>query len=333
MTGLPKPFVSLLVNGVDVGSALAPFLLDFTWTDNLHGKADEVCGRMRDDLGLWRGAWRPEQGDIIEVPALGYEGGLFVPVGSFQVDIPKASGSRAKEIIEFKATSAFPEKDQRTQKSKSYQETDLKKIINEVAGRLGYSVSGEIEPVSFKVKKQRRERDLAFIKRLAEDYGYFVSVKDREIVFYKREDLEAQGPVRTIDIVDGSTLISWSAEENNKQVYSKAKVSYLDPDKKALIEGEVQDLGAKSGDTLKIDERVEDEGQAKKLAKCRLAKANENRATAKLTLVGDPLLMAGQVIQLGLTFGKYAGKYLVHVATHKIARASYTTSLELKRVE
>lgn len=333
MTQLPKPFASLIINGVDVGAYFAPYLLSFEWIDNLHGKADEISAKLRDDEGLWRGPWRPEQGDVVEVPALGYEGGLQVPVGKFQVDIPKAAGLRASEHLTFKATSAFPEKAQRTQQSETHEDTDLKQVINRVAARLGYSVSGDIEPIPFKVKRQRREKDLSFIKRQAEDYGYFVSIKDGQLVFYKREDLESQSPVRTIDIVPGSNLITWSAQEGTDKTYSKAKASYFDPERKELIEGDVQDLAAKTGDVLKIDERVESEDQAKKLAKGRLAKANENRRTANITLVGDPLLMAGQVVELGATYGKYGGNYLIHVARHKIARASYTTALELKGVK
>ncbi|KZL25677.1 hypothetical protein [Pseudovibrio sp. Ad37] len=94
----------------------------------------------------------------------------------------------------------------------------------------------------------------------------------------------------------------------------------------------MQDPSVKSGDTLTIDERVEDEAEAKAIAKSRLAKANEDGLTASLTLVGDPLMVAGQVVALGASFGKYAALYLVHKATHKIVRGKYTTQLELKAI-
>lgn len=332
MVAFPEPFVSLIVNGVDVGSELAPYLTDFTWTDNLHGKADEISVRLRDNTGLWRGPWRPEKGDIVSVPAIGYKGGATVPAGTFQCDIPAASGSRGNDILNFRAQSAFPDTDQRTLKSKGHENTTLEKIIKDVGGRHGLAIKGAIEAVNFAYKRQRRERDLEFIKRLAEDFNHFVSIKDKALVFFKREDIENQGPVRTLELSDISPGTRWSAKEKSDKVYKKARVKYLKGEDKRLIKEEVQDLSAPEGNTLEIDERVEDEATAKKLAKGRLAKANEDRRTASVTVIGDPLLIAGQVVALGGTFGKFAGNYLVHVSKHRQRRASYLTALELKGV-
>jgi len=99
---------------------------------------------------------------------------------------------------------------------------------------------------------------------------------------------------------------------------------------KELVEAEETDSNVTTGDTLKIDERVESKGHAKKLAKARLAKANEDAKTASVTMIGDPMLLAGVVVTLGATFGQYAGNYLVHVAVHKFSRGSYTVQLSLK---
>jgi phage protein D len=332
MTLIPEPYVQLIINGVDVSSDLDPHVLDLTFTDNLHGTADELTVKLRDDQGLWRGPWRPEQGDIV-VAGGGYRGGLFMPFGSFEVDIPNASGSRGNDVLEFKATSAFQSKSLKTKRPEGNENKTLKQIVGKVACRNGYGVSGDIEDIKWKYKNQRRERDLAFIRRLAEDTNHFVSLKDGKLVFFKRDEIEKRSPVRVFELTDGTTITDWSAQDNAHKTYSKAKVAYLDPDKKKLIEAEKNDIGVKTGDTLKIDERVESKGHAKKLAKSRLAKANEDKRTASLTVVGDPLLVAGQVVALGGTFGQYAGRYLIHVATHQFARASYTTQLEIKGVK
>ncbi|SDQ70451.1 contractile injection system protein, VgrG/Pvc8 family [Pseudovibrio sp. Tun.PSC04-5.I4] len=328
---LREPFLSLKINGVEVADNLAPHLIDFSWTDNLHGKADEVSVTLRDDAGLWRGPWRPEKADKV-IATIGYRGYPPMPCGEFEVDIPEAQGSRLNDRLSFKAVSAANSTEQRTKKSKSFEETNLKKVIEEVAKALNYTVSGKIEEIPFKFKRQRRERDLQFLTRLAEDYGYFFAIKDKQLVFYKREDLDKRDPATTFDLVDGTTIISWKATDKTHQTYSKAKVAYAHGQKKKLITGEVQDLSIKSGDTLTIDERVEDEAEAKTVAKSRLAKANEDGLVATLTLVGDPLLIAGQVVALGATFGKYSASYLVHKAQHKIARGTYTTQLELKAI-
>ena len=331
MSRLPEPFVSLIVNGVEVGGELAPYLLSFEWTDHLHGKADEIAVKLQDASGLWRGAWRPERGDVVEA-TIGYLGGPMMPCGTYEVDVPRASGSRSGDVLEFRATSAYQSKPLKTRQPKEYEKKSLRKIIEEVAGRNGYAVAGEIRDVFFKYKRQRRERDLEFIRRLAEDYGHFVGLKHGKLVFYKREELERAAPVRVFELADGTTIIEWEAQEQADKIYSRARVKYFDPDRKRLIEGKAEDPQARTGDELKIDERIENRAQAEALAKGRLSKANEDRRTARLTLVGDPLLCAGQRVALGMTFGKYAGEYLVHVARHRIERASYTTQIELKGV-
>ncbi|SNY91460.1 hypothetical protein SAMN04515647_1681 [Cohaesibacter sp. ES.047] len=331
MSQLAEPTVSLTINGIEVGSYFAPYLLDFTWADNLHGKADEIAVRLRDDSGLWRGAWRPDEGDLCDA-SIGYKGGLLMPCGAYQIDIPDASGSRGNDIVCFRATSAFPEKDQRTQKSKGSEKTDLKKIITETANNLGYTVSGDIEELKFDYKRQRRERDLSYIRRLAEDFGYFVAIKHRQLVFFKRKDLESQGPVKTFELSDPTPITRWRAKDQSSKTYKKAKVSYLDPTSKKIIKAEAEDASSKSGDVLKIDERVENEEQAEKLCKGRLAKANEDKRTASLSLVGDPTLVAGLVVALGPTFGRYAGNYLIHKAVHSIKRGNYITRLDLKGI-
>lgn len=328
---LREPFLSLKINGVEVADDLAPHLIDFAWTDNLHGKADEVAVTLRDDSGLWRGPWRPEKGDKV-IASIGYQGSPPMPCGEFEVDVPEASGSRLNDRISFKATSAYYSSEQRTKKSKAFEKTTLKKVIEEIAKGLGYSISGKIEDIAFQYKRQRRERDLQFLKRLAEDYGYFFAIKDKQLVFYKREDLEKREAIRVFELAAPTEIISWRAKDQTVQTYGKAKLSYHHGQKNKLIKGEVQDLSVKSGDTLTIDERVEDEKEAKKIAKSRLAKANEDGLTAMLTLVGDSLLVAGQVVELGATFGKYGAIYLVHKAIHKISRGKYTTQIELKAI-
>ena len=133
-----------------------------------------------------------------------------------------------------------------------------------MAGRLGYSVSGDIEAIPFDFKRQRRERDLEFVRRMAEDFGYFFSVKDQQFVFHKREELENQDPVRIFEIAEGQDTNSWSAQEGTHKTFKEAKVRYLKGETKEVIKGEARDASAKSGDVLKIDERVETKSVAKK---------------------------------------------------------------------
>ena len=44
----------------------------------------------------------------------------------------------------------------------------------------------------------------------------------------------------------------------------------------------------------------------------------------------DPLLLAGQVVQLGPTYGRYAGRWLVTAARHRFNAGGYTTTISIK---
>ena len=50
------------INGHDAASAIDPALLDFKFTDNASGKADEIRLSLHDRDGKWHGDWRPALG-------------------------------------------------------------------------------------------------------------------------------------------------------------------------------------------------------------------------------------------------------------------------------
>ena len=331
MSDLPSPDLTLIVNGVDVSADMASDVLSFTYQDFHDGQADEVEVELRDDLGLLRGAWRPEHGDIVEA-AIGYKNGGLLDCGRFEVDEPTASGSRGSgDTLTFRAIAAAPSKALRTKNTAAYENQNIEQIANKIAGKHGLSVVGEIDKVKFKRITQRQKRDLEFLSELAEDYGHYFTNKGNNLVFIKRESLESRPAVRTITRLE---VTSYNLKDSTHKTYSKAKVQHLSSEKKKLITAEATDSSVKTGDTLNVAERVEDETQAKKLAEGRLAKANDEKRTCSITLVGDMLLVAGQVIALDASFGRWAGRYLVRTARHTIARGSgYSTEIEVKGLD
>jgi len=330
MVTVPKPVLRLVINGRDVTADLDPHVLDFAYEDKLHGEADEIEVTLRDDLGLWRGAWRPEHGDLCEA-WIGYLGGPMMPCGQFEVDEPEASGDRAGgDVLTFRALSAKPSSALRTKRTEAYEDQGLADIAGKVAARNGMSVSGTIDDIRFKRVTQRRERDLEFLTRLAEDTGHYFTAKGAHCVFTSRASVAGAEPVRTFSLAAGTGITRWRLAEPTHRTFSKARVQYLDPDRKQLVTVEADDLRVKTGDTLTIDERIEDEAHARRLAQSRLDAANAEGRTGSLDLVGDPLLVSGQVIALGTGFGKYAGRWLIASARHRVSRGGYTTAIEIK---
>jgi phage protein D len=152
------------------------------------------------------------------------------------------------------------------------------------------------------------------------------------MVFAKREEVHERDAVRTIKhgLREGiCEYISYSLQKTTDDTYSKGKIGHFDAHKNKHHKAEDEDDDVKNGDTLQLDERVENEGQAKKRIKSELEKKNLKAQTARFTFVGDPLLVSGQMVALDEGFGKWAGKYVIMKSRHKFSRGGYTTDIDL----
>ncbi len=318
----------LIYKGVDISSELDPMTTSVTYTDNHHGEADEIEVTVQDKAGRWKGSWKPEPGDTMQLTILDSSGSL--PCGTFELDEPEASGDRNGDRMTMRGLAAPITKSLRTQKVKAFEKQSLSAIVNKVAGEAGLSVEGQIDNLFFERVTQRRERDLEFLTRLAEDTGHYFAAKGKRAVFTNFKSVDGQSPALTVSHnMFGTNLISYSLKEQTAETYSKAKASYLDRDKKENIEAEETDNQVKTGDTLRISgERTESTANARALVKSRLHFANRKRRSGSISIVGDVRAIAGCVIELG-DFGQYSGLYLIDRSVHVMTRGGYQTDAEL----
>lgn len=329
LDGLPRPIVRLSYKGAPIYDEIRSIVTDLTFTDNLENEADEIDLKVDNSSGRWFDAWFPDHGDELE-GALGYSAGAMKDMGLFYMDQPNASGSRSGDLFSMKGKSVPVKKALATKKTREFEKMSVGQIARKIAGENGFNVVGNPPDVTFDRITQRRETDLEFLKRLSGDYGAYFSVKGKQLVFILRGDVWSRPPVMLIR-KGMREIISYDLKHEASKTHSKAKVSYFEGNQKKTINVEVEDKSVKTGDTLKIDDRVENEGQAKKLAKSKLDKANEKQWSGSLTMVGDPLLVAGQVIELS-GYGRWDRKYTIKRARHHDSRASYTTAIEVTGV-
>lgn len=329
---LPQPRLDLTINGDKASSAFMSDVLSFTYTDEAHGKSDSVDVQMQDGFGLYRAASGPGKHDIIEA-TIGYLGGAALPCGEFECDTPKASGSRSGDTFNINGTSTATSKKLRTKSTEAFEKQNLSQIVEKVTARNGLSLVSDIDDIYFERQTMRRERDLQFLRRLAEDTGHYFTVKGKQAVFIKRESLEEQSPVHIFSLEAHDYLKNWSCQEETTGTYSEAQVQYVDVQSNKLIKATAKDEEVTTGDVLNITERAENQGQAERKAKSRLAFANDIKCTGQLDLVGMTDIIAGTIIGLDSSFGRYAGRYLVETSRHSISRSSgYTTSPQIKRI-
>lgn len=329
--GPQKPFVDLAIAGTPAGWLLGGALKEFTYRDVHHGEVDEITFKLADGSGLWRGGWGIDEGTEVS-GLMGYAGllGAKVPCGLYTVGETEAQGDGSGDTALFHAQAAFTSKELRTERSEAFEQMKLADVIQKGAARHELQVVGEIPELRFDRLSQEKQSDLSFWTRLAEDWGCYFSVKGKQLVFTSRESIEKQPAVRHFELISGSRTTRYSLRKSTHKLFAKAEAKYLHPKTKKLLKASIEDDRVPSGDTLKLDDRAETQAHAERQAIARLARENDGLGTGKLTVVGDPLLVAGQVIQLGATYGKYAGRWLVTAARHRFNASGYTTTINIK---
>lgn len=335
LTSIRTPAFELEYEGRNITDKFDMYPTEITYTDKQHGESDEATVKVHNTNGLWLKEWAPKKGDKFKLK-YGYSDQL-VPAGEFTVDTTEASGDSSGDTVSFKGLATAKTEKLRTKNTKAYENQSLKEVVQKVASNHGYTVEGEIDDLPFERITQNEERDLEFLKRLADDYGHYFAVRGKKVTFTSRDGMRARDPIKTFDrtIDYPQTIKRYSFSDSDSKAAAKAEVSYYHPKRKKLVGGEASttdDLGivSASGDIVKLNVRVENEEQAKRLAKGRLDKKNAGKVSGDMDLVGDPLLCAGQIIELK-NFGVYDGKWLIVESSHPSLRSGYETKIRLER--
>jgi len=321
----------LIYRGVDISSELTPMTTSINYTDNWHGEADEIDVTVQDKDGRWKGSWFPQHGDTMQL-FLSDDGFRFVDCGVFELDEPNAKGDRGGDYMTMRGLAAPITKALRTQQTFAYENKKLEAIVKETVARTELTIEGKIDPLFFKRITQRRERDLEFLKRLAEDTGHYFSVRGNRAIFTNYNSIDGRKPTLIIHMEDKARdqgpLEDYDLKFQSKDTNSKASVKYSDPDTKKVIKHEETDSRIKTGDELKIrGERVESKANAEALAKARLHMGNRNYKVASFTMKGNLKALAGNTIG-AVGFGVYDDTYVINTSAHSISRGGHTVNVE-----
>lgn len=318
-----KPIFKIEYNQKDITTDVSNQVLNIEYTDFEHGQSDEITITFEDTQKLWQGSWIPSKGDSLRV-FIGYEGEKLLNCGIFEID--EIEFATPPDILTVKALATGITKALRQNNSVAYENKTLKQIASEIAQKHGLTLVGEIEDVRVERITQNQERDLTFLKKLAEQYGYIFKIAEGNLVFYKTEKLTGADAAKILYRTD---LTRITLSEKTSKNYKAVTVSYHNPKTGKKITATAKNEKCVKGDTLKITERCENKQQALLKAKAALAKGN-NTIEGSIDLVGTPSLIAGLNIELK-DLGYFSGKYHITQTRHFIDRTSgYGTSLEVK---
>ena len=317
-----KPTYKIEYNEKNITKDVSAYVLSIEYSDYEHGQSDEITITFEDTQKLWQNAWIPSKGDTLRV-FIGYEGEKLLNCGLFEID--EIEYDSPPDTLTAKAIAAAITKPLREENSKGYENKMLKQVIEEIAQKHSLTLIGEIDDIKIERITQNQETDLAFLKRIAEEYGYIFKIADNNLVFYKTSKLINE---KTAKIIYKNEITSINLREKTSKLYKAVSVTYKNPKTGKIVSATVRNENCIKGDTLKLDLRCENKQQAILKAKAALDKGN-NTIEGSIQIAGTPYLVAGINVELK-DIGYFSGKYHVKEAKHTINKYSgYITNLEI----
>lgn len=122
---VPQAKIRVLYENQDISADISQNVLSINYTDNVHGKADELEITIEDDNNLYSGAWYPSKGARITAYINDLKCGVF--------SIDEIEVSYTPDVVSWRGVSAFVTNKLRSKKSKGYENTTLLDIAKDIA--------------------------------------------------------------------------------------------------------------------------------------------------------------------------------------------------------
>ncbi|EOC3269566.1 phage late control D family protein [Salmonella enterica subsp. enterica serovar Montevideo] len=334
---VPQPAYRLVYNRKDITHDVSVYVTSVSYTDRLSGESDEIQVDLEDSEGRWRDAWYPGKGDTLTLQ-IGYAGEPLRECGTFSIDEIELSGPPDSVSLRGLATSVTVA--MRTKVSRGFENTTLAAIAQRIAGKHHLQLQGQIEPLTLDRVTQYDETDLAFLKRLARDYGYLVKVTHTHVIFSSLDKLRDAPPTFTFTRPD---ISRYSLRDTINRIYKGAKhrsqnsrtkqvVTYQADGGESTTTVSTATRGKNTSvDTLTLSGRSGNQGTAARRTRAALNLKNQYQKVATLSMAGNIRLRAGHNVTL-TGFGASDGKWLTGSVRHSMTRSGgYTMDVEVAR--
>ncbi len=330
----PKPTVTLTYNGTDCTKDFSKYLNSLTFNEFEDEQSDELSLTLNNNDGYFTDLWYPEKGDKLTC-SINYGADTF-ECGTFTIDENSFDFSVSGDSVEIKALATSANFSVRTQKIKNRSGKTLTQIANEIGTSYGFKVLGEEGNVRIGTIVQKNESDIAFLKRIAREYGFIFNIKDcgagaggvdgtggtanGYLTFINVEELENQDSLFTLSKTD---LTHFSVTDTVTKIYGKCRVQYFDLKTKSL-KSYTAVGNTEITDTLNLYKRCDSLENAQKYAQSALK--NSYREIKGRIEIAKPInnFMAG--VNFDLTgVGKFEGKYHIKSQSRRIDNSGYKT--------
>lgn len=258
---------------------------------------------------------------------------VVLDCGQFELDSIDAQGPPATVTI--KATSlSYSNTIRQTLKSKSWENTTLSAIANEIARQNGMGVLFESDcNPKYTRKEQYQTSDIAFLQRLCHDAGCSLKATNNILVIFDQADYESKKAVKIIEYGEKGGYTKYKISTGTNNCYTSCRVYYTAANGtviSATVYAENYNENSDNQQCLQVCQRVSSQAEAQELAHKLLRLHNKYEVTGSFTFPGDPKLAAGNTVELK-DFGFGDGKYIIKQAKHSISSSGYTTQITLRK--
>jgi uncharacterized protein len=184
MTNAQAAIRLTLEDGTDLADKINPRTIDISLSEKRGGEADQLDITLHNHDGRLAA---PEPGIYLRF-AIGWLRGAGVPVGlvdkgRFKVD--EVSEEGPPDIITIRARSADLTGDVRKRKAKTWKDTNVGAILNEIAANNGWRahVDAGLAAKTITAIEQSNKSDIAFLNDLGRRYDAVATVKDKALIF------------------------------------------------------------------------------------------------------------------------------------------------------
>lgn len=331
--------LTITINDKTVTADLLPYLTSLNYTDKSDDELDDFDITLEDREQLFQNQWALADGAKIKASVICTNwftvGDVWqLDFGEFQCDELDFSTSMSGDVVSIKGLpSAVTTSIKNEKKTRTWNNVKLETVVSDIASEnslkylLKIDDTGKAE-IHNRID-QRSETDLDFLHRITKQYGYRVVVKNEKIIVYSGQTADSSEPIVMVRSL--SNITSARFRRKLDAVYSGANVTNTNVSDGTTSTSTITPTGdiPKTKKQLKIDTRCETAAQSERVAKAELRKQNAERLTGSLSMMGDPRMRAGRVLQIS-GFGAFDGKYSIKEAKHSFSSGGYTTEVELE---
>lgn len=323
--------LSVTYKGKDISKDISASLINFTYTDNEQGKADEIELLLENKKGLWSGSWYPEKGSVIETGLKLYDWNkmgeiINVKWGRFTIDelTLSSAGTFSMKAISEKCAGAFSTE----KKCRTFENITLKDMVTKIADENNMQLVYKAQKNTKYTKLyQLYYTDSSFIFIQADKAGHKCKISDDKIIIYDNS-------IKNTGIkLKPSNVSAYEFKAKTFGTYKAAEVKYFNVESGEVVTYRAEDTNIKNDSVLIIEEHAESSEEAKSIAESELKKANNKEITGSVSLMGNPEIWTASEIDIA-DVGVFSGTYIIEKVTHSISNSQgYTTSFDcyLKR--